>query len=74
MGLVTKARIAEEYGFRMVADGHQGFEAKKFRLAMEEMILSGSAHGYIVILDTLKKFVNINLNNAMEYQFFLPSD
>jgi hypothetical protein len=58
-GLAVKARISEEYGFRMVADGHHGFEAKKFRLAMEEMIKSDTAQGIIIILDTLKKFVNI---------------
>jgi hypothetical protein len=57
-GLAVKARLAEEYGFQMVADGHHGFEAKAFRTAMEKMIETGSAQGCIVILDTLKKFVN----------------
>jgi hypothetical protein len=57
-GLVAKAKIAAEYGFQMVADGHNGFEAKQFRVAMERMIETDSAHGFIVILDTLKKFVN----------------
>jgi len=58
-GLVEKAKIAEEYGFQMLADGHQGFNARSFRDAMDEMIKNNNAHGVIVILDTLKKFVNI---------------
>lgn len=57
-GLVDKVRLAEEYGFHMVADGHQGFEAKEFRAAMEKMIATDTARGVIVVLDTLKKFVN----------------
>ncbi|VVN16900.1 hypothetical protein PS647_04147 [Pseudomonas fluorescens] len=57
-GLVDKVRLAEEYGFHMLADGHQGFEASAFRRAMESMIASNTARGVIVVLDTLKKFVN----------------
>lgn len=57
-GLVDKVRLAEEYGFHMLADGHQGFEAREFRVAMESMIASDTARGVIVVLDTLKKFVN----------------
>ena len=57
-GLVEKVRLADEYGFHMVADGHQGFEAKEFRAAMEKMIETDSVNGTIVVLDTLKKFVN----------------
>lgn len=57
-GLVDKGRLAEEYGFHMIADGHQEFEAKNFRAAMEKMIATDTAKGVIVVLDTLKKFVN----------------
>ncbi|WP_350601457.1 PriCT-2 domain-containing protein [Pseudomonas sp. 65/3-MNA-CIBAN-0223] len=57
-GLVDKVRLAEEYGFDMLADGHQGFEASAFRRAMESMIAENTARGVIVVLDTLKKFVN----------------
>jgi len=57
-GLITKLRFAVEYGFQMVADGHQGFQAKEFRIAMEKMISTDTASGVIIILDTLKKFVN----------------
>lgn len=57
-GLLTKCRLAQEYGFHMLADGHQGFQAKDFRTAMIAMIDTDTAKGVVVILDTLKKFVN----------------
>ncbi len=57
-GLATKARFAEEYKFHTVADGHEGFQAKEFRTAMEKMIETDSVDGMIIVLDTLKKFVN----------------
>ncbi|MBK6928404.1 MAG: hypothetical protein IPH15_13015 [Comamonadaceae bacterium] len=57
-GLVEKNLLAEEYGFNMLADGHQGFHAKLFPESMEQMIEDNSVGGAIVILDTLKKFTN----------------
>lgn len=57
-GLVDKVRLALEYGFHMAADGHKGFQAKAFRAAMEKMIAENTARDAIVVLDTLKKFVN----------------
>ncbi len=57
-GLIVKARLAEKYGFQMIADGYQGFEAKAFRDAMERMIETDTAKGVIVVLDTLKRFVD----------------
>lgn len=57
-GLFIKCRLAQEYGFAMLADGHQGFQAKSFRTALLDMIESDTAWGVVVILDTLKKFVN----------------
>ena len=57
-GLVDKVRLGIEYGFHMIADGHKGFEAKEFREAMVKMIETNTASGAIVVLDTLKKFVN----------------
>jgi RecA-family ATPase len=67
-GLVEKVRLAQEYGFHMAADGHQDFQAKEFRVAMEKMIEENSARGQIVILDTLKKFVNtMNKDASREF-------
>lgn len=57
-GVIVKARLAEEYGFQMIADGYQDFEAKAFRVAMERMIETDTAKGVIVVLDTLKRFVD----------------
>ncbi len=58
VGLVEKNRLAEEYGFHMLADGHRGFKGLDFPAAMETMIEKNTAKGVIVILDTIKKFVN----------------
>jgi len=57
-GLLEKARIAQEFGFQIVADGYNGFEAKSFWKAMQQMIESNTAQGCIIVLDTLKKFTN----------------
>lgn len=57
-GLIEKARIAQEFGFHTVADGYNGFEAKSFWKAMRQMIETNTARGQVIILDTLKKFVN----------------
>jgi hypothetical protein len=57
-GLAMKARLAQEFGFQMVADGYKGFEAKGFRDAMAKMVATDNARGVIIILDTLKKFVD----------------
>lgn len=67
-GLVDKVRLALEYGFHMAADGHKGFQAKAFRAAMENMITENTARGVIVVLDTLKKFVNtMNKDESREF-------
>lgn len=57
-GLLEKVRLASEYGFHMVADGYKGFQAKTFQRSMQEMVEKDTARGVIVVLDTLKKFVN----------------
>ncbi|MDP1927567.1 MAG: AAA family ATPase [Thiobacillus sp.] len=58
-GVVEKLRIAEEYGFHVLAEGHQGFSANQFLGHIAEMIRNNQAHGVVIILDTLKKFVNL---------------
>ncbi|MBJ6802065.1 PriCT-2 domain-containing protein [Geomonas propionica] len=67
-GLVVKARIAQEYGFQMVADGYNDFKAREFRTAMEAMITTDAAKGVILILDTLKKFVD-TMHKAKSTEF-----
>lgn len=58
-GLVQKTRFAKEYGFEMLADGHQGFRARVLLQVLEDLIERDAARGTVVILDTLKKFVNV---------------
>jgi hypothetical protein len=57
-GLVEKLKIAEEYGFNMLAEGHMEFKISDFRKEIEVMGRDNKASGVIIILDTLKKFVD----------------
>ena len=57
-GLRDKLLLAEEFGFQMLADGYFDFDAKAFNDSLVHMIDTDTAHGVIVVLDTLKKFVN----------------
>lgn len=67
-GLVDKLRLANEYGFHMLADGYMGFAAKNFRSAMLKMIEDETASGVVVCVDTLKKFVN-TMNKEQSAEF-----
>jgi hypothetical protein len=58
-GLVEKLKLAERHGFEMLAPGHNGFEANLFVAYMQAMIRDKTAHGKIIILDTLKKFADL---------------
>ena len=58
-GLAEKLRIADEYGFHVVAEGYQGFTVRNFLAVLVEMIETGEAKGVIIVLDTLKKFVDV---------------
>jgi hypothetical protein len=76
-GLAEKLRIADEYGFNMMVEGRQGFTVKLFLISILEMIAKGQAKNAIIILDTIKKFVDVmdkkqvsNFNNLMR-QFVL---
>lgn len=58
-GLLTKLRIAEEYGFHMLAEGYRDFTAAGFLTLMREMIEFDQARGVVIIFDTLKKVVDL---------------
>lgn len=58
-GLVEKLKLAEEYGFQMLAPGYNNFKAKNFLHYIKQMIANKSASGKVIILDTLKKFTNL---------------
>lgn len=58
-GLLEKNRIAEEFGFNMLAEGHRDFSASALLSIVRGMIENDQARGVVVILDTLKKFVDL---------------
>jgi|GEM_PF-3309558 len=58
-GLIFKGGLAEKYGFHMIAPGEQGFKSALLLDYLARMTEDGSAHGAVIILDTLKKFTNI---------------
>lgn len=58
-GLQVKLEIAEEYGFHMLSEGHQEFDAKEFLGVLTELVIGGRARGIVIILDTLKKFTDL---------------
>lgn len=58
-GLTYKLKLAERWGFKMLAPSYYGFRAEMLATALAEMVQSGTAKGKIVILDTLKKFTDI---------------
>lgn len=57
-GLYQKTQLAEMFGFHILADGYERFMAKNFIAEMRRMIATDTVDGAIVILDTLKKFVD----------------
>ena len=58
-GLLEKLIISEKYGFHMLSEGYNGFGAKKFVGTIRSMTENGSAKGDILVLDTLKKFLDL---------------
>lgn len=61
-GLLEKLKLAEDLGFHMIADGFGGsaeFQVKNFVTVMRALIDSGRSSETVLILDTLKKFVNL---------------
>lgn len=58
-GLITKLNFAEEYGFHMLADGESGFKAGNFLQVIKELINKDQCHGRVIVVDTLKKVVDV---------------
>jgi hypothetical protein len=54
-GLVTKLKIAEEYGFHILSDGHKGLNKNDFKEIMLSMVKKDECNGIVIIADTLKK-------------------
>jgi hypothetical protein len=55
-GLIEKLKLAEEYGFHILAEGYNDFKAEFFLVMLADLVENNRAKGIIIILDTLKKF------------------
>lgn len=58
-GLLTKLSLADEFGFHMLADGYQDFSTGSFLGLIAEMVRADQVRGVVLVLDTLKKFVDL---------------
>jgi hypothetical protein len=58
-GLLDKLRIVGEYGFHIGASGYAGFDRRELVTTMQKLIAQKSAAGIVIVLDTLKKFVDL---------------
>ena len=58
-GLITKTKIAERHGFEMLSPNYNDLTIKDITGLMLSLIESDKAHGIILIIDTLKKFVDL---------------
>lgn len=58
-GLAEKARLFDDLGAHMVAPGYKGFRTETLVVRMQEIVASGSARSVVIIVDTLKKFVDV---------------
>ncbi len=68
VGLTEKLKIAEEYGFHMIAPGHRGYKAKDLLPTLRSLATKGKARNVIIILDTLKKFADL-MDKSMLREF-----
>jgi hypothetical protein len=59
IGLAQKAKIAEEYEFEMLADGHQEFAADNLLKMLPALIKGDQAKDTILIVDTAKKLADL---------------
>ncbi len=58
-GAVDKLGLTEEQSFHYLVPGHAGFDVDKLRGSIVEMIETNTARGTVLVLDTLKKFVDL---------------
>lgn len=59
VGGATKLKIAEKFGFNMLIPYQRNFTPQVLTQIMMKMARTGEAKGKIIVLDTLKKFVNL---------------
>jgi hypothetical protein len=57
-GVLEKLEHADEFGYHMIVEGHQGFSADQLPIILDDLIANRQAKGIIIVLDTGKKFVD----------------
>jgi hypothetical protein len=58
-GLFEKFPLIHEHGFMLISDNYYGFSANKLIGILEQMAKDGSARNSVILLDTVKKVVNV---------------
>lgn len=58
-GTAIKLGLLDEFGVHMLVPGQKGFEIDKLKTVMLEATRDGTARGLFIVLDTLKKFVDL---------------
>jgi hypothetical protein len=58
-GLTYKLELAERWGFEMLAPSYNGFDTAQLAVYLHSLVLEDKARGKILILDTMKKFMDI---------------
>lgn len=58
-GLFEKFPVSAEYGFKLISDNYYGFSASSLIRILDEMASDGTARNSIILLDTVKKVVNV---------------
>ena len=58
-GMITKLKLAEEFGFKMLAPNFEGFSVAAFEGVINHLVSANECVGKVVILDTVKKFTDI---------------
>jgi hypothetical protein len=58
-GLVYKLKLAEKYGFKMLAPGYLKFKSDQLPMILEQMVTAGTVKKKVLVLDTVKKFTDL---------------
>ncbi len=67
-GLIEKLKMAEKYGFHILAEGYNDFKAAALLVMLADLVENNRANGIIIILDTLKKFTDL-MDKRMSSRF-----
>jgi hypothetical protein len=58
-GFFEKLKIAEEFKFRIIGEGHRGFKVENFKRDIEKLCKADQAQGVVLIFDTMKMFADL---------------